>query len=288
MEERVSFYSGAGLKLAAILEKPEADNKARPAVVICNGPGGGKDGLAERVSHWLVAADYIVLRFDYRGIGESDGPKSRLIPLEQAEDIGNAVTFLQQQKGVDPQRIGLWGVATGGAAATWAAGTDRRVKCLVCANGMSDLGAWLRDNRRYWEWVELLKLLEEDRVKRVLTGVPGMLETPLIPPNPNTQRYRDQFFKDKPMALLTLESVEAMVNFRPIEVVPRIAPRAAMWICARQETLIPTEQIVAAYEKAGEPKRLYFIEGVEHHQLYTPGPFEEMMKVSVEWFNQQL
>jgi hypothetical protein len=290
MYKKMNFFSGPGLKLTAIIENPPAAKGKKPGIVICNGPGGGKDGfLVEEVSHWLAKAGYVALRFDYRGIGDSDGPKNRLIPLEQAEDIRNALTFLQQQPGVDPARIGLWGAATGGANATYVAGIDQRVKCLVCVNGMRDLGDWLRVTRRYWEWLELLKLVDDDRARRVITGSSEQLET-LVPPRPATPGFilKQATERSSLKRGLTLESVEAMINFKPETVVAKIAPRAAMWVCARLDTLLPIEHSVTMFEKAGEPKKLHIIEGVEHHALYSEKPFKEMMDASIAWLKEQL
>lgn len=294
MEKKAVFYSGPGLKLAAILEKPAAGKTAHPGIILCNGPGGGKDGLVDRVSHWLVKAGYVVLRFDYRGIGDSDGPKNRHIPLEQVEDIQNAVTFLQQQEGVDPDLIGLWGAATGGAEVSYTAGVDRRVKCMVSVNGMGDLGRWFRTIRRYWEWQEFLKRLDADRVKRVLAGVSDLVETSdIITRDPITQHYVDEKQKlnpglPPPKRLLSLESAEAMINFKPEQVVAKISPRAALWIYASADTLVPPDQSITMYENAREPKKLVALDNIEHHGLYEADAFKQVMTASTDWFDAHL
>jgi hypothetical protein len=45
------------------------------------------DSLMPAVSQWLNRIGLVALRFSYRGVGESEGPAYRLIPLEQVEDI---------------------------------------------------------------------------------------------------------------------------------------------------------------------------------------------------------
>jgi hypothetical protein len=297
MEKRVSFYSGPGLKLVAILENPAQRKSRKPGIVLCNGPGGGKDGLVDQVSHWFARAGYMVLRFDYRGIGESEGLRNRLIPLEQVEDARNALTFLQQQDGVDPECLGLWGAATGGANVSYLSGVDNRVKCMVSVNGMGDLGRWFRTIRRYWEWLEFIKRLEADRVNRVKTGKSELVETrEIITRDPATQHYVEAAQKLLPKrtaykSYLTLESAEAMMAFKPELVVGRIAPRASMWICASLDTLVPNEQSITMYENAQEPKNLLIIEAEaedQHHALYSGKPFEQMMTASTDWFDAYL
>ena len=49
---------------------------------------------------------YVVLRFDMRGCGESEGELGRVICLEQVEDTRNALGFLAKHPAVDPERIG--------------------------------------------------------------------------------------------------------------------------------------------------------------------------------------
>ena len=122
--------------------------------------------VAERLSN----EGYVTLRFDYRGFGESEGPRHRLIPLEQIEDIRNGLTFLGTRDEVDPERLAIWGTSFGGAHATYAAAVDDRVRCIVSVVGVGDGERWLRCLRREWEWQAFLNELEEDRDQRVRTG----------------------------------------------------------------------------------------------------------------------
>ncbi len=312
-EKRVHFYSGPGLKLAGVLSIPSTCHEANricPAIVLCTGPGGyrapgskapeipRKDPLTSGISNWLSESGFVVLRISYRGVGESEGPAYRLIPMEQVEDVRNAITLLQQQKEVDPDRIGLMGLATGGAHASYTAGIDRRVRCMVSVNGMGDLGRWMREIRRYWEWLEFIKMLDEDRVNRVLNGTSRLLEQrEVIVNDPASIRYRESAYEENPEArkvksFLSLESAEAIASYRPESVVKDIAPRAAMWICAENDTLLPVDHSKRMYENAGEPKKLVIVEGADqfdaigdaHHSLYYGEGFDIMMSHANEWF----
>jgi hypothetical protein len=162
---------------------------------------------------------------------------------------------------------------------------------------MGDLGRWFRTIRRYWEWVEFIERLEADRVKRVLTGKSELVETrEIITRDPATQHYVDEVAKRFPgrpeqKNFLSLESGEAMMAFRPEAVVGQIAPRAAMWICASLDTLLPNEQSLTMYQNACEPKNLLIIKADavdQHHALYEGKPFEQMMKGSLDWFDDYL
>jgi len=304
-EKEVHFYSGPGLKLKGILSIPVSSNegtKKYPAVVLCQGPGGYNnpdimemDPLMPPVSTWLCGQGYVTLRFYYRGVGPSEGPAYRLIPLEQVEDIRNAVTFLEQQKAVDTARIGLFGLATGGANVSYTAAVDKRVKCMVSVNGMGDLGRWMREIRRYWEWLDFNKAVEQDRVKRVLTGSSRLLDmSKVIVAAPKTGLHRSEMEEKHPemtkknRMLLSLESAEAITAFCPEKTVHRISPRAAMWICAEHDTLLPIDHSRTMYEHAGEPKKLVVVQDEDHHSLYFKEGFEKVMIHTTKWFNDHL
>ncbi len=85
-----------------------APTGASPAVVLA--PGWGETAAAvERQAE----------QFAVRGI------------VALAIDIRNAITFLQGEPGVDPERIGVWGTGVSGAHVVALAATDARVKAGV-------------------------------------------------------------------------------------------------------------------------------------------------------------
>ena len=170
--EAVSFYS-EGAKIKGILRLPdEPGSRPRPGIV--QGPGwlGLKDSkLYERYHQSFTAAGYVVLVFDYRGFGDSEGDRTVILPQLQADDIRNAITYLETRPEVDPRRIGLFGSGgTGGANPIYVAAVDRRVKCVVSNYAFATGREWLRSMRREYEWLEFLQRLEEDRKRRVLEG----------------------------------------------------------------------------------------------------------------------
>jgi hypothetical protein len=293
MERLVSFYTGPGLKLSGILDLPDNCRRGtkRPGIILCHAGTGTKETFLPEVSRWLVKKGYAILRFDYRGFGQSEGPKHRLIPSEQVEDIRNAITCMQLQPEVDSELIGLWGPSSGGANVSYTSGIDPRVKCMVSVSGMGDMGRWLKTIRRYWEWREFLNALETDRKQRVRTGTSALMVTSKIvllsptsgieslpkPKNPAAQQNE-----------LSLESVEAMIHFKPESVVDCIAPRAALWIYPEDDTVVPVEESQNMYARAHEPRKLVALKGFKHYELYQGAGFKQVMNHSTEWFEYYL
>jgi dienelactone hydrolase len=290
-ERKVNFENNQGLKLQGILSTPDiSDQKA--GIVLCQAGTGTSEAFLPEVSTWLVEKGYAVLRFNYLGVGGSEGPKFELMPMAQVEDIRKAITFMQLQTDIDPERIGLWGPSSGAANVSYTAGIDSRVKCMVSVSGIGDMGRWFKAMRRYWEWKDFLKCLEQDQKyfkdtgesKRVLASkivlpVPASgMDTLPLPKNPAAQKNE-----------LTLASARAMMKFKPERVVQRIAPRAAMWIYTTEDTVIPIEESQSLYQKAEEPnKKLVAIKGYKHYELYHGPGFESVMTHSTEWFDTYL
>ncbi|MFN0069885.1 MAG: alpha/beta hydrolase, partial [Chloroflexota bacterium] len=132
MPQRITFWSD-GLELVGYLHMPNeiAAGQRRPAVLVCHGFGASQDRVLPEVAQHLAEQGYIALTIDYRGFGESPGPRWRMIPQEQVQDIRNAITYLETLEQVDRHAIGLWGTSFGGANVAYVAGVDARVACTV-------------------------------------------------------------------------------------------------------------------------------------------------------------
>ena len=67
-----------------------------------------KDGIPDYAQHFANAG-FVVLAFDYRHWGESDGEPRRRVSLgRQLEDWRAAVNDERGLDGVEPERIAVW------------------------------------------------------------------------------------------------------------------------------------------------------------------------------------
>src|SRR5262249_464684 len=119
----------------------------------------------------LAETGYVVLNFDYKGWGESEGPKTRLAPYSRVADVQAALSFLSAHPQGDPDRLGIYGTSYGGAAVGFVAAIDPRVECGVSGVGIGNGARWMRSVRRPDEYHDLLDRADEDRRRRALTGV---------------------------------------------------------------------------------------------------------------------
>lgn len=293
MEKPVQFYSEF-VPLAGVLFLPGglARGERRPGVVLCHGFTAVKEVLLPEVARRLARSGYAALTFDYRFLGESGGePRRQILPMRQVEDIRNAITFLQQQPEVDPERVGLFGVSLGGANVSYAAGVEERVKATVSVCGIGDCGRWIRDACHFWEWKALLRRLAEDRRDRVLTGQVRYAHAREIVPEPeSTAQLFDQILHQYPQwsREITLASAEALIAYRPESVVQQIAPRAILWLHGDADERVSVEESVAMYNKAKEPKKLVILPGLGHGDIITGPGLEQSMRHIAEWFGTYL
>jgi fermentation-respiration switch protein FrsA (DUF1100 family) len=292
MIKEVSFYSD-GIRLAGELHTPEGmeDGKSRPGIVVCHGFGGTKNFFLPEFAKAFVARGFVALTLDYRGFGESDGPRWRLIPQEQCRDIGNAISFLQTQPGVDPDRIGLYGTSAGGGNVCYVAGTDKRVKATVSSVGYGDGERWLHSLRRHWEWCEFVRRLEADRLKRLTTG-----ESEWVAPeeimvrDPEAMAHEQELRAKNPGRAfqLPLETGDAIINFKPVKVIHQVAPRAIMFVGVTEDWLIPTGETLDLYARAQEPKELLMMPRIGHHGIYYGEHIGTVLNAASSFYEQHL
>jgi len=291
----VTFYSD-GLRLAGVLTlpgrpgTPRPDDRPLPGVVLCHGFTGVKELILPYYARRFAQAGFAALAFDYRGFGDSEGPRGRLIPLEQAEDIRNAITFLEAQPEIDPARIGLWGTSFGGAHVPYVAAIDTRVKAAVAQVGFGDGERLFRRKTGEAQIAMMQEMLAADRRQRVLTGRGALVDPLQLLSDEDSVTFFNKALKDLPQlrTQITLETAEKTWEYKPEEAVARISPRALLLIAVEHDVVCPKEEYEAMYQKAGEPRKLVILPGLRHYDVYSGPGAETTSALAIDWYREYL
>jgi len=288
----VSFYSeGVNLRGDLFLPDGLAAKERRPGIVLCHGYTGVRSLYLPEIARKLVEAGYVALTFDYKGWGDSDGPKSRLSPYGRVIDSQAALTFLGAQPMADPDRLGLYGTSYGGATVVWTAAVDPRVRCVVSVVGIGHGRRWMRSVRRPDEFADLLERSAADRVKRVVTGQSEFVErNEILLPDRQSAELAAAARAGNPGAVsqIPLEFIDDTLGFHPEWVVDKIAPRPLMLITTDNDRLVPGEESADLFRRAGEPKRLVVLRGFGHYEVYAGDCFRQVMEHALGWYHQYL
>ena len=290
--QKVNFYS-EGVRLSGDLFLPAEmkPNKKYAGIVLCHGYTGVRNLYLPDTAKALNAAGYVVLTFDYKGWGDSDGPKSRLSPYGRVLDSQAALTFLGAQQMVDPERLGIYGTSYGGATVVWVAAIDPRVKAVVSVVGVGHGGRWMRSVRRPDEFVDLLKVSEADRVRRVMTGQSQFADrNTVLLPDRQSAELAAAARRGNPGAVgeIPLEYIDDTLGFHPEWIVDRISPRPVLFITCDDDRLVPPEESESLYANAGEPKKLVVLKGWGHYEVYTGEAFRQVIEPTIAWYQQHL
>jgi cephalosporin-C deacetylase-like acetyl esterase len=232
----------------------------------------------------------VALAIDYRGWGSSDGfvslahqttggdehrddkhitetrtdvviKRTRLIPLKQVEDYRNAISFLQGEPGVDPERIGVWGSSFAGGHGISVAGMDARVKAVaiqvpaISGNGVSPGPAKLEGKAR------------EDAIQRARTGQGGEFETGFS--------FR---------RMVDVETQQAVAEYRPFRYVPLVKVPVLLIVAEKDELINNKTNARAVYELLTGPKDYIEVPGITHFEMYINDAFERSSNAAAGWF----
>ena len=264
MEERVTFDSD-GLKLDGVLHVPDGRGarERRSAFLVLHGFGSNKDsGGTTSVTKLLTDLGYVTLRFDMRGCGKSEGPRGRVICLEQVEDTKNALTFLATRPEVDRERIAVTGQSFGAAVAVYAAGVDKRVAACISSGGWGDGAKKFRKQHAAPEaWKKFTDMMERGRRERAQTGKSIMVPRYDVVPIPPGLRGN---LSQGSIMEFPFEVVESMYAFTANDVVGNIAPRPLLLLHSSNDSVTPTEQSLDLFARAGQPADLHLIADVDH------------------------
>jgi dienelactone hydrolase len=272
-----------GVRLGAEVFSLKANaEKTVPTIVMCHGWGGTARSLRSDAVVF-ARAGYLVVTFDYRGWGASDGRIIRIgetskdgsapavkeirevvDPIEQTTDLLNAIHWVQEEKQCDRERIGLWGSSFSGGHVVYAAARDPRIKATVSQVPAFD-GRWA---------------INSSRMRKATYGSA-------------TQRARGKAGYPEPGEasigkLKGAPILEKIGRYAPVEDAARLKGCAALFILAENEELFDNkEHGILAHSRAPEPKKLAIIAEIKHYGIYREAK-KQAQELAIAWYDEHL
>jgi uncharacterized protein len=263
-ETKVMFMS-AGRKLAGVVRVPDSakPGERRPAFIVMHGFGSNMQshGVLQPCD-MFEKLGYATLRFDMPGCGQSEGERGRLICLEQVQAASDALTHLQGNRQIDPDRIGLIGSSFGAAVAVYCGGVDKRVAAVISSGGWGDGERKFRGQHPTPQaWKKFTDMLAEGKRHREKTGQSLMVPRYDIVPIP--EKLRNNLAPNS-IQMFPAETAQSMFDFRADDVVGKIAPRPLLLLHSSVDSVTPTEQSVEMFKRAGQPTDLHLFAETDH------------------------
>jgi uncharacterized protein len=291
-------FESEGVSCAAWYYLPDdlAPGERRAAIVMAHGWSGVKEMCLANFAEAFASAGFVVLVFDYRYLGASEGePRCQIIPDEQRRDYKNAITWVSAQGEVDAERIGVWGTSFSGGHVMVVAAEDRRVKAVVAhvpAVGIrSSALEWLRQGR-------IREVLKAGRLIAIQLLRPG--KTIMIPvvnrrggaatlPGEEAWNWKKRLGPLAPnwRNEVTVKSMIAAMRDSVRPSIPNIAPTPLLMVVASRDHYCFTAEQLQAFDSAGEPKKLLRVEG-GHFDSYDGPGLSQVLPEQVEWFSHHL
>ncbi|KAM0723253.1 hypothetical protein Q7P37_001454 [Cladosporium fusiforme] len=255
------------------------------ALVVSHPMGAVKEQSANLYATKMAEQGFITVSIDLPHWGGSEGePRNGVSPNLYTEAFSAAVDHLGTLSFIDRTRIGAIGICGSGGFLVSAAKLDPRIAAIATAS-MYDMGTVNRQGLENSQSVEERKDLIATAASQRWAELDGAetewaIGTPLE--NTNSSTAVDREFYDyyrtsrglvTPVGSMpnitthrTLTSNTKFMNFYPFNDIETISPRPMLFITGDQAH--SREFSEDAYERADEPKELFWVPGAGHVDLY--------------------
>jgi uncharacterized protein len=289
------FEVESGDHLRGWLFEPAKVSKRYPAISMAHGYAGVKEHGLRRFAQAFADAGFVVLVHDHRNFGASDGTvRHDIDPWRQIADWRRAISFLEAQSNVDPDRIGVWGTSFAGGHVLVLAATDRRIRAVV--SQVPTINGYRQGLRRVApDALDALERQFDEDERAQFRGEPPrrqqiVSDDPTIPAAYRAKDAIGFYLQPLPQGVwtndVTLRSGRLSRMYDPGNWVARVSPTPLLMIVALADRITQTDLQLQAYQQALDPKKLVTIEG-GHFDPYV-GQFDRASAAAVSWFAQHL
>ena len=257
-----------------------------PVIVMSHGFGAVKEMQLDLIAESFAGGGFNCVVYDHRCLGASEGlPRHHIDPWQQVADCREVVTFARNLAGVDGNRLGIWGTSYSGGHALVMGATDRRIRAVVSQG--ATISGWRTSLRRFPgdSWGDMSKRFADDRdasfkgaapklVRQMALTDEDMQRSDIATDTAAPGNSGVEWIRATPADKLknwgnqmTLRSLELYRSYEPGAFIAQISPTPLLVITMDNDTTTPTDEILEAYNRAREPKRLKIMRG-GHCDLY--------------------
>lgn len=245
----LQFPNLKGELLSASMEMP-THHKPRCIILFAHCFTCGKDlGAMQHISRILVERDFGVMRFDFTGLGQSEGDFADTNFSSNVEDLICAADYLREFHGQAPQV--LVGHSLGGAAVIKASAKVSEVKAVITVGAPS-------------ETKHLAEILKDTHAQ---AQEHGEAEVTI---GPTSVTLKKQFFDDA----LSHSMEDILSHF----------DKALMVMHSPYDEMVKIEHGEALFHMAQQPKSFYCLQGMDHLLKRTKDA-EKVATIMADWLN---
>jgi len=225
---KVYFNSVNGERVPGLLSLPKKEGKV-PCIVFLHGYGGKKEDIL--IAAELVAKEgYAIMAIDaeYHGERKEEG-KELYSPnitdsvkgiIQTVIDLRRAVDYLETRPEIEKDKIGYIGGSMGGILGAIFIGVEPRIRAAALIVAGGNMSLMVRESQHH-----------------TMPGIREFLQ-------------RDN---------VTYEELQELLNpIDPINFISNFSPRPVVFHLGKFDTIVPSEAGRQLYEKAGQPKELYW------------------------------
>lgn len=252
--------------------------------------------MVAEIAEYFQRANFTVLTYDPRSIGQSDGsPRNEIDPSRNVEDYHDALSFLKDHPLVDPARISFWGFSFSGMVALVAAAMDKRAKAVVA---MCPLTIW---NLPGDKMPRVLAKAMKDRESRLAGNKPVYI--PMLTELGENPAGFGGGFDVEGLSMMagakvlqptfeletSLSSYYHIAAFQPLGLLPYVSPTPVMLVTPENDIVSPAElQKSLIYDVLEEPKRLLVVNGKGHMNVLSGEDFSTVLDAQIEFLHEIL
>lgn len=287
-QKTITFWSdGSRLQGTVFTPKDIALEEKLPGILLIHGWGGHRGNLNKNYAPHFAKLGFVVMTFDLRSWGESDGffvaettlppvnsvanvdvsgqhIRSIVNPFKMLDDARAALSWFVAEPNLQANNIGVWGTSFGGSLAVVTAANDRRVKALVTqmapVNNQATFGQIPEGMVSAWE---------TQRARGEITPYPGPESA-----SPGLRGYPDMI---------------AMKRYDPAAYWPKVSSPTLIIDAENEELFDRRVNGLALHQslKGRIATNYKVIEG-KHYDLYRGDGYEQALKAAQDWFLEHL